>query len=86
MHRIYEPRDLLEAEVLLAMLDSEGIEAHLAGRHLMGAIGELPAIGLLGIAVRDEDALRARELIADYNTAQPLPYEDPDSGPAVLLC
>ncbi len=59
MRRIYEPRDLLEAEMLSGMLVAEGIEAFLAGSHLIGAMGELPAAGLLGLMVPDEDAERA---------------------------
>ena len=55
MQRIYEPVDLLEAELLQGMLASEGIEAHLAGRHLLGAVGELPLSGLLGLLVEDSD-------------------------------
>ena len=42
MQRVYEPADLLEAEMLVGMLASEGIAAHVSGRHLVGAIGELP--------------------------------------------
>lgn len=86
MQRIYEPQDLLEAELLLGMLASEGVEAHLAGRHLLGAVGELPALGLLGLLVDDEEAERARRLIAAYNAAAPLPGEEPDGFPGVLLC
>ncbi|GAD64191.1 putative signal transducing protein [Aquipseudomonas alcaligenes] len=86
MQRIYEPQDLLEAELLLGMLASEGVEAHLAGRHLLGAVGELPALGLLGLLVEDEEAERARRLIAAYNAAAPLPGEEPDGLPGVLLC
>ena len=86
MQRIYEPQDLLEAELLLGMLASEGVEAHLAGRHLLGAVGELPALGLLGLLVEDEEADRARRLIAAYNAAAPLPGEEPDGFPGVLLC
>ena len=86
MQRIYEPQDLLEAELLLGMLASEGVEAHLAGRHLLGAMGELPALGLLGLLVEDEEAERARRLIAAYNAAAPLPGEEPDGFPGVLLC
>ena len=37
MQRVYEPADLLEAELLLAMLASEGVMAHLSGRRLLGA-------------------------------------------------
>ena len=86
MQRIYEPQDLLEAELLLGMLASEGVDAHLAGRHLLGAVGELPALGLLGLLVEDEEAERARRLIAAYNAAAPLPGEEPDGFPGVLLC
>ncbi|MDG9927675.1 MULTISPECIES: DUF2007 domain-containing protein [Pseudomonas] len=86
MQRIYEPQDLLEAELLLGMLASEGVEAHLAGRHLLGAVGELPALGLLALVVEDEDAEHARRLIAGYNAAAPLPGEEPEGCPGVLLC
>ncbi|MGA4636311.1 putative signal transducing protein [Pseudomonas solani] len=86
MQRIYEPGDLIEAELLVGMLASEGIEAHLAGGHLLGGIGELPLMGLLGLLVEDEDAERARLLIATYNAAQPMPGDEPDSYPGTLLC
>ncbi len=86
MQRVYEPQDLLEAELLLGMLASEGVDAHLTGRHLLGAIGELPALGLLGLLVQDDDAEHARRLIAAYNAAAPLPGEEPDACPGVLLC
>ena len=86
MQRIYEPQDLLEAELLLGMLASEGVEAHLAGRHLLGAVGELPALGLLGLLVEDEEAERARRLIAAYNAALPLPGDEPESIQGTLLC
>jgi hypothetical protein len=86
MQRIYEPQDLLEAELLMGMLASEGVEAHLAGRHLLGAVGELPALGLLGLLVEDDDAEHARRLIDAYNAAAPLPGEEPEGSPGVLLC
>lgn len=91
MQRVYEPRDLLEAELLRAVLGSEGIEAHLAGRDLLGAIGELPLTGLLALLVADAEAERARALIGDYLSADPLAGEAwqsavPPEGPDVLLC
>ena len=36
MQRIYEPENLMEGELLQGMLASEGIEAHLVGRDLIG--------------------------------------------------
>jgi len=86
MRRIYEPQDLLEAELLQSMLASEGVAAHLTGSDLMGAIGELPVCGLLGLLVEDDQAERACRLIAEYNAAQPLPGDEPESYPGVLLC
>ena len=86
MQRIYDPENLLEAEMLRGMLASEGITAHLTGTHLLGAIGELPVAGLLGLHVADEQGLRASELIAAYNGAQPLPGEPPVNNEGSLLC
>ncbi|MCC6074681.1 putative signal transducing protein [Pseudomonas sp. GCM10022188] len=90
MQRVHEPLLLGEGELLVSMLASEGIRAHLLGQHLLGAQGELPLAGLLAILVADEDAVRARQLIAAYNAARPLPADpragDPGSQPDVLLC
>ena len=47
MQRIYEPENLMEGEMLKGMLATEGIEAHLIGRDLVGGAGELPIFGLL---------------------------------------
>lgn len=86
VRRIYEPRDLLEAEMLVGMLAAEGIDCHLSGRHLLGALGDLPTAGLLALTVTDAQAERASRLIAAYNEAEPLPDDEPESGPGELLC
>ncbi|MGJ7551042.1 putative signal transducing protein [Pseudomonas sp. CC120222-01a] len=86
MRRIYEPENLLEAEMLLGMLVSEGIEVHLVGRDLIGAAGELPLQGLLGLAVPDQQAEYARQLIDAYNGAEPLAGDEPESHPGTLIC
>jgi hypothetical protein len=86
MRKIYEPENMMEGELLQAMLASEGIESHITGRHLLGAIGELPVSGLLGLAVEDGRAEQARQLITEYNGAFPLAGDEPDSYPDVLLC
>ena len=86
MQRIYEPENLLEAEMLAGMLASEGVEAHLVGRDLIGAAGELPMQGLLGLAVADEQAEYTRQLIDAYNDAQPLVGDEPESFPGTCIC
>ncbi len=83
MQKVYEPENLLEAELLQAMLASEGIEAHLAGRDLLGAMGQL---GLLALKVNDAQVVRARELITAYNSASPVSGDEPDDFPDVLVC
>ena len=86
MQRIYEPQDLMEGELLLGMLASEGIAAYLTGQHLAGAAGDLPALSLLGLMVDDDQAHSARELIAAYNAALPVPGDEPESIQGTLLC
>ena len=86
MQRIYEPENLMEGEMLKGMLASEGIEAHLVGRDLVGATGELPIYGLLGLAVDNDQAEYARELISAYNAALPLSGDEPESFPGTLVC
>ncbi len=78
MQRIHEPTDLMEAQMLMSMLHSEGIAVYLQGADLVGAMGELPALGLLGLMVENEDALRARELIASYQQATPVMEDTKD--------
>ncbi|MBF8779478.1 putative signal transducing protein [Pseudomonas fulva] len=86
MRRIYEPGSLMEAELLVSMLASEGIVAHLVGRDLVGAVGELPMHGLLALATHEQQAERARRLIDAYNAAQPLAGDEPESFPGTLIC
>lgn len=75
MQRIYEPADLLEAQLLLGMLQQRGFTVRLLGADLLGAMGKLPAMGLLGLMVPDEDARLARQLIDEYLSATPEPGE-----------
>lgn len=86
MQRIYEPENLMEGELLQSMLASEGVEAHLAGCDLLGGAGELPVFGLLGLTVPNDQAQYARELIAAYNAALPMPFEEPENFAGVLVC
>ncbi|MBA1191800.1 DUF2007 domain-containing protein [Pseudomonas entomophila] len=86
MQRIYAPESLMQAQLLIDVLASEGVVAHLAGRHLTGALGELPVHGLLALMVVDDDAERARALIAAYTTAQPLAGDEPEPVSTTLIC
>ncbi|WP_299729252.1 DUF2007 domain-containing protein [uncultured Endozoicomonas sp.] len=72
MIHIYTPVTLIEGQCLKDMLHSKRIHSHLSGVDLTGAMGELPAIGLLGLYVPAEDALLAKQLIDDYLSATPI--------------
>lgn len=72
MQRIHEPADLMEAQMLISMLRSEGVDVYLQGADLVGGMGELPALGLLSLMVEDEHAQQARELISGYQQATPI--------------
>ena len=82
VQRIHEPADLMEAQMLMSMLNSEGIAVYLQGADLVGGMGELPAMGLLGLMVDDEHVQHARELIASYQQAVPI-VEDEFDAPQI---
>ena len=86
MRRIYEPENLLEAEMLAGMLASEGVRAQLVGRDLVGAAGELPIHGRRGLAVDEERAEDARQLIGAYSEAQRMVGDEPESFPGTVIC
>lgn len=68
----YHPLDMAEAQLLEHLLNDHHIGCHLSGQYLQGAVGELPALGLLGIWVAAEDLGLARELISDWQKATPI--------------
>ena len=76
MIRIYSPDSPMEAQCLKDLLESHSISCHLGGSYLAGAIGELPAAGLLGLYVEDLDAGIARRLIDEYLSADPVQGEE----------
>ena len=72
MIRIYNPESLIEAQCLKDMLESHNLVCHITGTDLMGAVGELPATGLLALYIEDQDAGQAKELITEYLSATPV--------------
>ncbi len=54
---------LIEAQWLVAVLEQHGVKATLLGHSLLGAIGELPAGGLLRLAVDEADHSSTQALI-----------------------
>tara|TARA_R110000796_G_scaffold63377_17_gene146820 strand:- start:32870 stop:33121 length:252 start_codon:yes stop_codon:yes gene_type:complete len=68
----YHPQDMSEAQLISQLLKDHHIGCHVSGQYLQGAMGELPALDLLGVWVAAEDLGLARELIADWQQATPI--------------
>ena len=72
MRTAYEASDAIEAHILQGFLAQEGIATRVTGAYLQGAIGELPAQGLVRLLVDDSDYDRARIAIQRWEAASPL--------------
>jgi Putative prokaryotic signal transducing protein len=70
MKTVYEAANALEAHMLADVLKQEGITAQVMGSFLPGAVGELPAAGLVRLVVEPEDFGRAREVIDRWEATQ----------------
>ncbi|SFR76009.1 Putative signal transducing protein [Marinobacter daqiaonensis] len=69
MRIAYNARDLPEAHIIAGLLAAHGIESHVSGHYLQGALGEIGASGFTNVQVENEDYLEARSLIAEYEGA-----------------
>ena len=78
MKSVYPAANPIDAHLVADLLEHEDIRAIVRGADLAGAVGELPAIGLIEVCVADEDAPRARELVAAWERlrAAPEPGEE----------
>lgn len=79
----YRARDIAEAHIVAGMLHAEGIESHVGGHYLQGAMGEIGAAGFTNVHVEDDDYPRARELVEEYEQNRPNDAPAPDSGDRV---
>ena len=64
----YEAANSLEAHMIADLLKQEGIEAEVTGQHLQGAVGELPAAGLVRVMVPQERYADARAIIQRWES------------------
>lgn len=53
MQVVYEAESIFDAQLLKDAIEAEGIPAFIIGAALAGGIGELPAMGLVRVAVPD---------------------------------
>ena len=93
MKNAYDAPNLIDAQLVCDLLHSAGIPARVSGAGLLGAAGELPAIGVVQVLVPDDELERARAVVADWDAGE-VPDEEelerlasqhPDDDTEVLL-
>ena len=67
MKKVFDALNNIEAHLALHQLQQAGIDAFIEGEHLLGGIGELPAVGGIRIMVNDIDEDNAHEIIKNWN-------------------
>lgn len=75
MKIVHQTTNLADAYLLRDLLAQAGIQAHVQGEFLRGAVGELPADTPVSLMVPEAQALEARGIIADWERSRP---EDED--------
>ncbi|TCK08784.1 DUF2007 domain-containing protein [Marinobacterium mangrovicola] len=83
MQIVYQAQDIAEAHIVAGMLRANGIEAHVAGHYLQGALGEVGTFNLAQVKVDGSDFMNARILIEEYehNTCNPNNHNEEQHGP-----
>lgn len=81
MKTVYEAASAIEAHMLVDLLKQEGIEAQVQGAALQGAVGEIPAVGLVRVVVDEPDHGAARAVVERWEATQVEPTPAP-SRPA----
>jgi Putative prokaryotic signal transducing protein len=71
MKTLYEAANAIEAHMILDLLKQEGVLAQIHGEHLLGAMGGLPAGGLVRLVVDEQDYVQGRTLIKRWEAEQP---------------
>lgn len=79
MEAIWHPGSLIEGQMARQRLQSEGVRCHLAGEHLGGAVGELPALGLYTLMVDPAQREQALALLVEWGLIDPAPEDELDA-------
>jgi Putative prokaryotic signal transducing protein len=80
MKRVYQAANNIEAHMVMHVLQQAGVHALVQGEFLQSGAGELPLGNLVAVAVADEDAALAREIIEDWEKLMREPAEEGEAG------
>lgn len=88
MQTLYQAANAVEAHMLQDLLRQEGVATEIEGAYLQGAIGELPASGLVRLVVDDAQYARGREIIERWEAqavVEPVPPRPRSTASRSLL-
>lgn len=77
MKIVYRAANLIEANLVKGLLESEGIHAVASGDYLQGGMGEIPATGLNTVLVNTDDYTKAKNILKNYEAGE-FAVQDPD--------
>ena len=66
MKKVYNAKDITEAQLVRGLLEEHGISAHVEGFYLQGGIGEIASMDFTGVSVEEADYVRAKQIVEDY--------------------
>ena len=66
MISVYRSSNYFEAQLLVNLIEMEGLEVFLHGAALQGGVGELSALDHLSIMVNDADQFKAKDVVIAY--------------------
>lgn len=85
MRIVYRAENIIDANLVKGVLESEGIFAFVSGAYLTGAAGELPVCNLVSVMVSDSDIERASHIAREVDAAlRQVPAEGADPCGAVV--
>lgn len=79
MKMVYEAAHGVEAHMIADLLRQQGIAGMVQGEYLQGAVGGLPAAGLVRVVVDEADYDSAKRVIDSWSASQA--HEEPSVSP-----
>lgn len=70
MKCVHEANHITEAHMILHLLEQEDFNGTVDGEYLQGAVGELPAMGMIRVVVSDEDYEQASAFLKEWHAKQ----------------
>ena len=70
MKIVYDASNSLDAHLVKGVLKTYEIEAYVQGEHLHSGAGELAMTGFVNVTVADDDFVRAKAFIKDWESNQ----------------